>query len=301
MSQPDPLDVAIAAALAGGRILRRGFGQVQQVSHKGLVDLVTARDRESEAAILQVIHGAFPEHAILAEESGASQSTAADHRWVVDPLDGTTNYAHGYPTVDVSIAYERDGKLEVGVVYDPLRRELFFAQRGKGAFLLAGVSAVGRGPGLTPSPSPSEMERGDDGTPLHLRWRGAGGEARPLHVTTTASLIESLLETGFPYDRERLPLAVAQLGRLAPLTQGIRRAGAAALALAYVAAGRLDGFWEATLSPWDWAAGALLIEEAGGQVSRISGAPATFAAPDVLASNGKIHGKLVEALEEVGG
>jgi myo-inositol-1(or 4)-monophosphatase len=257
---PDPLQVAIEAARASARILREGFGRAQNISHKGLVDLVTEQDKRSEAAIMRTIRAAFPEHAILAEESGASSQTSA-HRWIVDPLDGTTNYAHGYPVFCVSIAYEREGELEVGVVHDPLSRDLFAARRGQGATL----------------------------------------NGRPIAVSHTSTLIESLLETGFPYDRERLPTAVAQLSHLVFKSQGMRRSGAAALALAWVAAGRLDGFWEAVLQPWDCAAGILLIREAGGVVTRIDGSPHFLGSPDVAASNGRIHAELVGELRAVAG
>lgn len=250
-----PLGVAVNAARTGGQILVQAFGNAQDISHKGLVDLVTEQDRRSEAAIHQIIREAFPEHAILAEEGGVTPG-AAEHRWIVDPLDGTVNYAHGYPVFAVSIAYEHQGELEVGVIYDPLLRELFVAQRGQGA-TLNGV---------------------------------------PIQVSSTTELIQSLLETGFPYDRARLPLALAQLNHLAAVSQGIRRAGAAALGLAYVAAGRLDGFWEATLNPWDHAAGALLIREAGGAVTTIDGGTYTAMVGNVAASNGHIHPALVEEL-----
>jgi myo-inositol-1(or 4)-monophosphatase len=255
MSEQLPREVAIAAAQVGGRILRRAFGQVQRVTHKGLVDLVTEQDRRSEAAIAEVIRAAFPDHAILAEEGGTSAGSPA-HRWIVDPLDGTTNYAHGYPVFAVSVAYEENGELEVGVILDPLRRELFVAERGRGATL----------------------------------------NGRPIAVSSTSTLIASLLETGFPYDRARLALALDQLNRLAPRSQGMRRSGSAALSLAYVAAGRLDGFWEATLSPWDMAAGALLVRAAGGTVSLLNGAPFTTTSTEILATNGQIHGALIQEL-----
>lgn len=251
-NETSPLSVAIEAAQAGAQILRRGFGQTQRVSHKGLVDLVTEQDRRSEEAILRVITSHFPHHAILSEESGR-QGAPSEHRWIVDPLDGTTNYAHGYPIYCVSVAYERDGQLEVGVIIDVLRRELFVGQRGQGVTL----------------------------------------NGRPSSVSSTESLIESMLATGFPYDRARMKLALDQFAHMAYLTQALRRAGAAALSLAYVAVGRLDGFWEATISPWDCAAGALLIEEAGGTVTLLDGSPYQVDAHEIAASNGKIHRALV--------
>ncbi len=257
MSEPAPRDVAILAARAGARILRRGFGQTQRISRKGLVDLVTEQDRRSEEAIVQIIQSAFPNHAILAEERGEA-GVPSRHRWIVDPLDGTTNYAHGYPVFCVSVAYEKEGQVDVGVIVDPLRREVFVAERGQGVTL----------------------------------------NGRPARVSRADTLIDCLLETGFPYERSRMGIALAQLEHLAYTSQGVRRAGAAALALAYVAVGRLDGFWEATLSPWDHAAGALLIQEAGGVVTQIDGAPYRTDSSAVAASNGLIHAALLEALQQ---
>ena len=257
-AEPTPLSVAVEAAQTGGRILRRAFGQTQRISRKGLVNLVTEQDRRSEEAIVQTILTAFPSHAILAEERGTT-GAPSKHRWIVDPLDGTTNYVHGYPVFCVSIAYEKDGQLEVGVILDPLRRELFVGQRGRGVTL----------------------------------------NSRPASVSKVNTLIESLVETGFPYERDRMKIALDQFDHLAYKTQGLRRAGAAALALAYVAVGRLDGFWEATLSPWDHAAGALLIQEAGGVVTRIDGKPYAPDCSAVAASNGLIHAALLDALRQV--
>lgn len=255
-AQPTPLVVAVAAARASARELRRGYGGARQISHKGLVDLVTEWDRRSEATIMRIIRETFPTHAILAEESGASPQRS-DHRWIVDPLDGTTNFAHAYPMFCVSMAYERQGELDVGVILDPLRRELFVAQRGHGASL----------------------------------------NGRPIAVSAATTLIDSLLETGFPYDRGRMGLALRQLDHLAFQAQGIRRAGAAALALAYVAAGRIDGFWEATLNPWDHAAGVLLIREAGGVATLLDGSPYQADGRELAASNGRIHRELIDELK----
>lgn len=254
LANPTPREVALAAAKAAAQVLRRGFGQTQQISYKGPVDLVTERDRQSERRISGIIRSAFPEHAILGEEAGRSGESPC--RWVVDPLDGTTNYAHGYPMFAVSIAYEEHGQLRVGVIIDPIRRETFVAERGQGVTL----------------------------------------NGKPIRVSETATLITSLLETGFPYRRERLPVALRQFDRLAYQTQGLRRSGSAALGLAYVAAGRLDGFWEATLSPWDMAAGALMIEEAGGVVTQTDGAPFQIDSTNIAAANPAIHPALVEQL-----
>lgn len=252
-----PLAVALEAAEAGARVLRHHYGEIQKVSFKGIVDLVTEQDKRSEAAISQTIRHAFPDHAILGEESGLTGTSP--HRWIVDPLDGTTNYAHGYPMFAVSIAYEENGQLQVGVIVDPLRQEVFAARRGQGATL----------------------------------------NGQPITVSSADTLLASVLETGFPYQRERMGLALRQLAQLAPLAQGIRRSGSAALGLAYVAAGRLDGFWEATLNPWDMAAGALLIEEAGGTLSQIDGSPYRVDSSDIAATNGRIHAALIEALSAV--
>ena len=257
-AEPAALAVALKAARVGGQILRRGLGKLHQIDHKGLVDLVTERDRQSEAAILGTIRAAFPDHAILAEESGWS-GELPEHCWIVDPLDGTTNYAHGYPVFCVSIAYQFRGELDVGVILDVLRQETFTAQRGRGAAL----------------------------------------NGRLLRVSSTADLIDSVLATGFPYARERLGLALAQFNQLAYRTQGLRRAGAAALDLAYVAAGRLDGYWEATLAPWDCAAGILIVREAGGTVTRLDGTPGESLSTEIVSSNGLIHPALLAALAEV--
>jgi|SRR5579884_871635 len=257
---PTPVGVAVEAAKASGRILRQAFGQTQRISHKGLVNLVTEQDHRSEETIIRAIQSAFPTHSILAEERGAA-GAPSEHRWIVDPLDGTTNYAHGYPVFCISIAYERNGQLEVGVIFDPLRRELFLAERGKGVTL----------------------------------------NGRPVRVSPIDTLIESLVETGFPYERSRLDIALRQFDRLAYATQGLRRSGAAALGLAYVAVGRLDGFWEATLSPWDQAAGALMVQEAGGRVSLLNGEPYCVEATEIAASNGLIHDALVGELRQIVG
>jgi myo-inositol-1(or 4)-monophosphatase len=259
-SELSPVDVAIAAARAGGRILRRGFGQVQRIRHKGPVNLVTEQDHRSEEAIIRTIHAAFPTHAVLAEERG-QVGLADEHCWIIDPLDGTTNYAHGYPVFCISIAYERRGMVEVGVIFDVLRGEMFVGQRGGGATL----------------------------------------NGRPISVSRVSRLIDSLIATGFPYERERMPTAIAQFRHLAYQTQGLRRAGAAALSLAYVAAGRLDGFWEASLAPWDHAAGSLLIEEAGGMVSQLDGQPYAIGASSILASNGLLHADLLREIARAGG
>jgi len=250
------LELAERAARAAGEVIRSGFGSAASVTHKGEVDLVTEVDRAAERQIIPLIRAAHPDHAILAEESGQHPG-AKDTRWLVDPLDGTTNFAHGHPHLCVSIAAETCGQLEVGVVYDPLRREMFRCARGRGASL----------------------------------------NDRPIRVSTTLALESALLGTGFPYDRrvraaEYLVLVEAILRR----AQGIRRAGSAALDLCYVAAGRLDAFWEAKLQPWDVAAGRLMVEEAGGLVTSVDGALHTLDSGDIVASNGALHAELLAAL-----
>lgn len=243
------LALAIEAARLGGGVLRGGLGQirdVRSVGYKGEVDLVTEYDRASERLIVDTIRRRFPEHSILAEE-GTTGGSAADRRWIIDPLDGTTNFAHGYPVCGVSVAYEEDGEIRAGVVYDPFREELFTAERGGGAYL----------------------------------------NGRPIGVSTTPDLAHALLVTGFPYNRETLDAVLERFARLVRRSQAVRRDGAAALDLAYVAAGRFDGFWEATLAPWDAAAGALIVREAGGLVATYAGAPWTVRDRAIVAANGE--------------
>ena len=250
-------EVAVGAALAAGQLLRQQYGRPQQIEHKSEIDLVTALDRQAEALIVGRIHAAYPDHTSVAEE-GTGTAGSAEHRWLVDPLDGTTNYAHGYPVFCVSVAYERAGKVVLGVVYDPLREELFLAEAGGGATL----------------------------------------NGRPLRVSTTDRLAESLLCTGFPYDRALYPASLRRWETLIWRAQGLRREGSAALDLCYVAAGRADGFWERPIQPWDVAAGILLVTEAGGQATSLTGGPPDVYSGEVAASNGRIHAELIAALAE---
>jgi myo-inositol-1(or 4)-monophosphatase len=244
--------VALRAARAAGRIHLKRLSRITINRKSNSIDLVTEADRESEAAVIEVIHRSFPTHAILAEESGAS-AHQSDHRWIIDPLDGTTNFAHGFPQFCVSIAYERRGRVQLGVVYDALKKECFVAQRGHGARL----------------------------------------NGKPIHVSTTPSLSAALLSTGFPYDRrERRRYYLCFWEELMTRVQGVRRTGAAALDLAYVAAGRTDGFWEFGLKAWDVAAGALLVEEARGRVTNMDGSPLELAGANILATNGRLHEEL---------
>ena len=253
-------DVAVEAALQAGAFLRSRFGDPHRVSYKGSpTNLVTEMDQGAERIILETIRTRFPGHGVLAEESGA-QSGAEPHRWIVDPLDGTTNYAHGLPIYGVSIALELDGVLALGVLYDPSRDECFVAERGRGASL-----------------------NGD-----------------PLRVSGTASLGASLLGTSYPNDLRGAPRNnLAEHAALMQRCRSVRSLGSAALGLAAVAAGRLDGYWEQRLGAWDVAAGALLIREAGGTVTAVDGGPLDLAAPTIAASNGQIHSELLHALKEV--
>jgi myo-inositol-1(or 4)-monophosphatase len=261
VSAPDPRelrDVAVELATAAGAILREGHGRAHFPERKGRIDLVTEYDRRSERLVLDGIRRRYPAHAILAEESGAHPGgpagAAGAVRWVVDPLDGTTNFAHNYPFFCVSIAAEAEGRLAAGAVYDPLRDELFAAATGHGATL----------------------------------------NGRAIRVSDVARVDDALLVTGFPYDvREHpersLPLFEAFLVR----AQAIRRDGSAALNLGYLACGRFDGFWEASLSPWDVAAGALLVSEAGGRVTAYDGGEFRLEGRQILATNAALHPEMV--------
>ncbi|HLH78060.1 MAG TPA: inositol monophosphatase family protein [Candidatus Binataceae bacterium] len=248
--------VALKAARAAGKIHLARFQHISIASKSNFLDLVTEADREAEARIIAIIGRAFPGHAILAEESGLN-GTSSEHRWIIDPLDGTTNFAHGYPQFCVSIGYERRGKMELGVVYDASRKEMFVARRGGGATL-----------------------------------NGA-----PIAVSNNRRLNQALLGTGFPYDRaQRRWFYLMFWETMMPLVHGIRRTGAAALDLSWVACGRLDGFWEFGLKPWDVAAGALIIREAGGRVTNLDGSPLDLAAGRILAANRYLHGAMRQAL-----
>ncbi len=247
------------AARAGALIAENFLGRFR-VEHKGATNLVTDVDRRAEELIVEAIGREFPSHAVVAEE-GTEREAAGGWRWLVDPLDGTNNFAHGYPMVAVSLALERDGEVVAGVVRDALRGEAFWAERGGGA------------------------------------WSGEGR----LAVSRAAKLEDALVATGFPYDKHASAVDnVANFGRVTKRVMGIRRGGSAALDLAYVAAGRLDGFWELKLSPWDTAAGTLVVAEAGGKVSRIDGTPYVPGDVDVVATNGLIHGALCALLKVEG-
>lgn len=250
------LNFAIRVAKDAGRLLRDRVGTRIDIDHKGSINIVTDVDLASERLIREAISTYYPRHEVLGEEGGLSKS-GSEYRWIVDPLDGTTNYAHGYPIFCVSIALECNGEIVLGVVYDPMRDELFTAERGGGAAL----------------------------------------NNRSIHVSKTAELIQGLLSTGFPYDIKTSKLTnLDHWANFAMNAQALRRDGAAALDLCYVACGRFDGFWELNLSPWDTAAGALIVTEAGGGVTNFSGGPFSNYKPEVVASNGLIHDRMLEVL-----
>jgi myo-inositol-1(or 4)-monophosphatase len=248
--------VAREAALKAGKILRENINGVRQISYKGDINLVTEMDTRSERTIVGTLTAAFPGHGVLAEEETVRRNNSG-FLWIIDPLDGTTNYAHGYPCFSVSIALQHQGQVAVGVVYDPMRDELFSAIRGKGAHL----------------------------------------NGRPVRVSSLDTLIKSLLATGFPYDRkESGENNMNYFHALLMASQEVRRDGSAALDLCAVAAGRFDGFWELKLKPWDVAAGSLIVQEAGGMISDLAGNPAALDAGEILASNGRIHQQMLEVL-----
>lgn len=252
------LEIATEAALSAGDILLDKWGNLHKIEEKGRPgDLVTEADQESEAKILQVLRYHVPEHRILAEESGQLGDNHSKYLWVIDPLDGTTNYAHSYPVACISIALMIEGVPQVGVIYDPFRQELFAAAQGLGAKL----------------------------------------NQNPMTISQTAELGKSLLVTGFAYDRRETPdNNYAEFCYLTHLTQGVRRGGSAALDLAYVASGRLDGYWERGIRPWDIAAGIVLVTEAGGKITAYDGSPLVMDSGRILATNGRIHDSLSQAL-----
>ena len=254
------LNSAITIAREAGVVVRQGFGKVQHLDFKGAVNPVTETDTAAETLILSRLRTAFPEHAILGEETGGSPWDVPGPIWLVDPLDGTNNFAHGFPHFCVSIGMMIGGELQIGVVYDPLRDELFAAQRGHGAKL------------------------NDD----------------PVHVTSVAHLADAFLATGFGYNRRvAADNNTRRLDDFLRRSQGVRRAGSAALDMAYVACGRFDGYWESYLSPWDLAAGVLLVQEAGGRCTDYTGETAQlYSGREVLISNGLIHDEMLRVLRE---
>ena len=250
------LNVAVAAAQAGARVLLEKFGTSLQIEHKGEVDLVTEADKAAEATIVSTIREKCPTHDILAEE-GDYGRRKDNHCWIVDPLDGTTNYAHAFPWFAVSIGLEVDGEVVVGVVFNPCSNELFVAEKGKGASL----------------------------------------NGRMMTVSATTRLDQSLLATGFPYDRKgSVANNYDNFISFQQSAQACRRPGVASLDLACVAAGRFDGYWEMKLKPWDVAAGQLLVSEAGGSLSDFAGEALDIYGQEVVASNGLIHQDMIEVL-----
>lgn len=250
-------NIAVRAARAAGKIQMQYFNRLESlnVTVKGRNDFVSDVDRASEQEIIQILKAAYPGHAILAEESGTQQGN--DYQWIIDPLDGTTNYLHGFPQFAVSIACSHKGELISAVVYDPFKDEMFTADKGGGAYL----------------------------------------NDRRLRVTNRKSLDGALIGTGFPFrDHTHLDSYTEMFKAMISETAGLRRPGSAALDFAYVAAGRLDGFWELGLSIWDFAAGALLVREAGGTVSDISGGDKHMRTGNVIAANLKVHTEIVKLL-----
>jgi myo-inositol-1(or 4)-monophosphatase len=247
------LDVAVEAALEGGSILVEEFARPVNISYKGEVDIVTQADKRSEKAVVSRLRASFPDHSIIAEEGGGVV-TASPFRWYVDPLDGTTNFAHGYPCFAVSIGLEEAGELVAGVIYQPISKELFTAVEGGGAYL----------------------------------------NDRRIHVSGIEKLGTSLLATGFPSHKRAQTPNMHYYRDFTLRSHGVRRDGSAALDLAAVACGRFDGFWEFGLHSWDTAAGALLIREAGGAATRFDGKPYRPGDPEILATNGHVHEEMRE-------
>jgi myo-inositol-1(or 4)-monophosphatase len=250
--------IAIQAVRESGKIQKEWLRKDKKIELKGEINLVTEVDRRSEQRIIEIIKKAFPKHNILTEETPMANELPSPFRWIVDPLDGTTNYAHGYPCFCTSIALELAGKIVLGAIYDPLLDELFTAQQGNGAFL--------------------NNER--------------------ISVSTTDRLTNALICTGFPYDvRESQENNLDHFNHFVMEAQAIRRDGSAALDLCYVAAGRFDGYWELKLYPWDVAAGKLLVEEANGRVTDFRGDPLNIYGQQIIASNGKIHQEMMRVLK----
>lgn len=249
------------AVFEAGDILLKYFGEIERIDKKGEVDLLTVADKESENKIIEIIKAEFPSHQILAEESGQSvKSVNERYRWIIDPLDGTTNYAHKFPVFAVSIGVEFKGEIVLGGVYNPCSKEYFVAEKESGATL----------------------------------------NGNPIKVSQTSSLDRSLIVTGFPYDRRsHADYYLRYYKEFMMRTHGVRRVGAAALDLCFVAAGRMDGFWEEKLHPWDTAAGYLIVIEAGGRVTDFWGQPYSPFKKQILATNGRIHNEMLEVFARV--
>jgi myo-inositol-1(or 4)-monophosphatase len=257
-SDPLFLTTAIEAVVKAGELQMARFGQDIRVDKKGTIDLVTEIDVAVERIFRALIAERFPDHQVLAEELGGSVTVPPGPCWVFDPIDGTTNYAHGVPIFCASLALEINGVAEVGAVFDPNRQELFTAERGGGAFL----------------------------------------NGLPLRVSSAQTLVDGLLVTGFPYDvHQRLDEIVGLFSEFVGRARAVRRLGSAAIDLCYVAAGRMDGFWESDLKAWDIAAGALIVQEAGGLVTGLGGEPFTSRGLSVLATNGHLHQAMLEVID----
>ena len=247
--------VGIEAAYAGAQVLRDRFGNISQINKKGPFDLLTEADTGSEKQILGIIRNAFPDHAILAEESGSNKGSA-EFQWLIDPLDGTTNYAHQLPLFSIAIALAVRDEIVLGLVLNPMDGELFSAIAGQGAEL----------------------------------------NGQPIMVSTTPSVSESLLVTGFPYDVKKIEPLVNRFSVFQQASQGVRRLGSAALDICYVACGRFDGFWEQDLKPWDKAAAAIIAAEAGAEITNFSNQPFAIKQEEILVTNGKIHQEMLSLL-----
>lgn len=248
------------AALKAGAYIKERVKETKHIGYKGAFNIVTDVDKASEGMILEILRAEFPDDSILAEESGVSDKSGK-RRWLVDPLDGTTNFAHSYPFFAVSIGLEQDGEVIAGVVYNPISGELFRAEKGQGAFL----------------------------------------NDEPIHVSSLSTLDESLLATGFPPDTANIMQNnLEAFSTLTNMCHGVRRDGSAALDLCYVASGRLDGFWERKLAPWDIAAGSLIVSEAGGRVTNLENGKLDLSTGHILATNGKVHDQVVGVLADIG-
>ena len=257
----DPLflTTAIEAVVHAGDIMMSRFGTGIRIDKKGTIDLVTEVDLAIERSFREMVGERFPDHAVLGEEMGGSAAPPPGPCWVFDPIDGTTNFAHGLPIFCASLALEIDGVAEVAAVYDPTRRELFTAERGTGAFL----------------------------------------NGRRLRVSAAGALVDAVLVTGFPYDvHQRVDEIVGLFAAFVGQAQAVRRLGSAAIDLCYVAAGRMDGFWESDLKAWDIAGGALIVEQAGGRVTDMAGAPFSSRAGRVLASNTLLHDAMLAVIRD---
>jgi myo-inositol-1(or 4)-monophosphatase len=252
------LETAVEIAREAGALLASYYERRIPFELKGEFDLVTEADRASEKLVVERLRSHFPTHAILAEE-GSGHDSASEYRWYVDPLDGTTNFAHSFPIFNVTIGLERAGEMIAGVIYDPMRMETFSAERGAGAYL----------------------------------------NNRRIHVSKTKALADSLASTGFPSRKRHHNVNIHFYYQLAMASHGVRRTGSAAIDIAYVACGRLDFFWEFGLKPWDMAAGILLVREAGGRVTDMYGGPHTLTSETLLTDNGALHEEVVGFFSEV--